>query len=136
GQTAALRRRLAAGARRPAWGALLRQHRGGAAARVPGGRPGERRGAAAGGRDGRRGDRPAGGGGSAGPRRGPLGGRQRRPWVAGRGAGGGRVELSEHGAFSGADLRVRVALKGARWVRLEAWDVAANGAFSQPVWVE
>jgi hypothetical protein len=46
------------------------------------------------------------------------------------------VDLSEHGAFAGADLRVRLDLQGAKWVRLEAWDVAANGAFSQPVWVE
>jgi hypothetical protein len=29
-----------------------------------------------------------------------------------------------------------VDLKGAKWVRLEVWDIAANGAFSQPVWVE
>ena len=26
-------------------------------------------------------------------------------------------------------------LKGRRWVRVEAWDVAGNGAFSQPVWL-
>jgi hypothetical protein len=46
------------------------------------------------------------------------------------------VDLSEHGAFSGTVLRARVELKGAKWVRLEVWDVAANGAFSQPVWIE
>jgi hypothetical protein len=57
-------------------------------------------------------------------------------WGDGSGVRRRRVDLSEHGAFSGAELRVRVDLKGARWVRLEAWDVAANGAFSQPVWVE
>lgn len=27
-------------------------------------------------------------------------------------------------------------VKGAKWIRLEAWDVAANGAFTQPVWVK
>lgn len=27
-------------------------------------------------------------------------------------------------------------LKGARWIRIEAWDVAGNGAFSQPIWIE
>src|SRR5262249_23496445 len=45
-----------------------------------------------------------------------------------------RVDLSEEGAFSGKVLRVPVDLKGAKWVRLEGWDVAANGAFTQPVW--
>jgi hypothetical protein len=47
-----------------------------------------------------------------------------------------RVDLSASGAFSGRRLRVPVDLKGAKWVRLEVWDIAANGAFSQPVWVE
>jgi hypothetical protein len=47
-----------------------------------------------------------------------------------------RIDLSDGAAFSGRVLRVPVDLKGARWVRLEAWDIAANGAFSQPVWVE
>ena len=26
-------------------------------------------------------------------------------------------------------------LQGVRWVRLEAWDVATNGAFTQPLWI-
>ncbi len=47
-----------------------------------------------------------------------------------------RVDLSDGAAFSGKVRRVPVDLKGAKWVRLEAWDVAANGAFSQPVWIE
>jgi hypothetical protein len=47
-----------------------------------------------------------------------------------------RVDLSANEAFGGKPLRLPVDLHGARWVRLEAWDVAANGAFSQPVWVE
>ena len=47
-----------------------------------------------------------------------------------------RVDLSDSEAFSGKTLRLGVDLTGARWVRLEAWDVAANGAFSQPVWLE
>jgi hypothetical protein len=47
-----------------------------------------------------------------------------------------RLELSENEAFSQKMLRVRVDLKGARWVRLEVWDIAANGAFSEPVWLE
>jgi hypothetical protein len=47
-----------------------------------------------------------------------------------------RVDLGDGEGFSGKVLRVPVDLRGAKWVRLEAWDVAANGAFSQPVWVE
>jgi hypothetical protein len=47
-----------------------------------------------------------------------------------------RIDLADGEAFSGRKLRVPLDLKGARWVRLEAWDVAANGAFSQPVWIE
>jgi hypothetical protein len=47
-----------------------------------------------------------------------------------------RIDLADGEAFSGRRLRALVDLKGARWVRLEAWDVAANGAFSQPVWIE
>jgi hypothetical protein len=46
-----------------------------------------------------------------------------------------RIDLADGEAFSGRRLRVPVDLRGARWVRLEAWDVAANGAFTQPVWV-
>ena len=47
-----------------------------------------------------------------------------------------RIDLADGEAFSGRRLRAVVDLRGARWVRLEAWDVAANGAFSQPVWLE
>jgi hypothetical protein len=47
-----------------------------------------------------------------------------------------RVDLSDQDAFADKVLRVPVDLKGAKWVRLEVWDVAANGAFSQPVWID
>ena len=47
-----------------------------------------------------------------------------------------RIDLSDGEAFSGRNLRVPVDLKGAKWVRLEVWDIAANGAFTQPVWIE
>jgi hypothetical protein len=47
-----------------------------------------------------------------------------------------RIDLSDGEAFSGKALRIPVDLKGARWARLEVWDIAANGAFSQPVWIE
>jgi hypothetical protein len=47
-----------------------------------------------------------------------------------------RLDLSDSEPFSDRLLRIRVDLKGAKWVRLEVWDIAANGAFSQPVWIE
>jgi hypothetical protein len=47
-----------------------------------------------------------------------------------------RVDLNDQEAFSTKELLIPVDLKGAKWIRLEAWDVAANGAFSQAVWVE
>jgi hypothetical protein len=57
-------------------------------------------------------------------------------WGDGSGVRRQRVDLGDREAFGGQELRVPVDLRGAKWVRLEAWDVAANGAFTQPVWVE
>jgi hypothetical protein len=45
-----------------------------------------------------------------------------------------RHELLE-GAFAKHELRLKPDLRGRRWVRVEAWDVASNGAFTQPVWL-
>lgn len=47
-----------------------------------------------------------------------------------------RLDLCDSEPFSGRSIRIPVDLKGAKWVRLEAWDIAANGAFSQPIWIE
>lgn len=47
-----------------------------------------------------------------------------------------RLDLDEFGAFGKTALRLSPALKGRKWVRLEVWDVAANGAYTQPVWIE
>jgi hypothetical protein len=47
-----------------------------------------------------------------------------------------RVDLSAEEAFAAKVLRFPVDLQGAKWVRLEAWDIAANGAISQAVWIE
>jgi hypothetical protein len=46
-----------------------------------------------------------------------------------------RIDLGAEPAFSRTRLTLRPQLKGRKWVRVEAWDVAANGAFSQPVWL-
>lgn len=47
-----------------------------------------------------------------------------------------RVDLADAQAFGRRSLRIPVELTGTKWVRLEVWDIAANGAFTQPVWVE
>jgi hypothetical protein len=47
-----------------------------------------------------------------------------------------RLDLTDTVAFGEKRLRTRVDLSGQKWVRFEVWDVAANGAFTQPVWIE
>ena len=47
-----------------------------------------------------------------------------------------RIRLDETGPFGTRKLRVSVKLAGRKWARLEVWDIAANGAFTQPVWLE
>ena len=47
-----------------------------------------------------------------------------------------RIDLSETTAFGEDSLTVDSDLSGQRWVRLEVWDIATNGAFTQPVWLE
>lgn len=47
-----------------------------------------------------------------------------------------RVPLVDTAEFGRRTLKIPVALRGRTWVRLEVWDVAANGAFTQPVWIE
>ncbi len=46
-----------------------------------------------------------------------------------------RIDLSDTGSFTRRTLRLSPDLAGRKWVRFEAWDVAANGAFTQPVWL-
>jgi hypothetical protein len=46
-----------------------------------------------------------------------------------------RVDLSDTRAFGSKTLTLRPDLSGRTWVRVEAWDVATDGAFSQPVWL-
>ena len=47
-----------------------------------------------------------------------------------------RIDLAATGAFGKQTLKATLDLTGKTWVRLEAWDVAANGVISQPVWLE
>lgn len=56
-------------------------------------------------------------------------------WWDGREVKRRTVEMSEAREFGRQKFAWDVE-RGARWVRLEAWDVAVNGAFTQPVWLE
>ncbi len=47
-----------------------------------------------------------------------------------------RIDLTETEAFGKQTLKATFDLTGKTWIRLEAWDVAANGVISQPVWLE
>jgi hypothetical protein len=47
-----------------------------------------------------------------------------------------RIELADTSPFSSRTLTLRPDLRGRTWVRVEAWDVATDGAFAQPVWIE
>lgn len=47
-----------------------------------------------------------------------------------------RVELGDTKAFGSRELKVQVDLRGRTWARLEVWDVATNGAYTQPVWID
>lgn len=44
-----------------------------------------------------------------------------------------RIDLSSNGSFGVKTFTVSADLSGRKWVRLEVWDVAANGAFTQTV---
>jgi hypothetical protein len=57
--------------------------------------------------------------------------------VAGDGAGvhRERIDLAETGPFGARTLTLTPDLAGRKWVRVEAWDIAGNGSFTQPVWL-
>ena len=46
-----------------------------------------------------------------------------------------RVDCSDFGPFHKRTMRFTPNLTGRTWIRLEAWDIASNGAFTQPVWL-
>ncbi|HEY1110720.1 MAG TPA: hypothetical protein VGE76_18860 [Opitutaceae bacterium] len=47
-----------------------------------------------------------------------------------------RIELSDTKAFGTRELELEIDLRGRKWVRLEVWDIARNGAFTPPVWLK
>ncbi len=46
-----------------------------------------------------------------------------------------RINLSDTESFGTKQISQPINLKGRTWVRFEAWDIAANGAFTQAVWL-
>jgi hypothetical protein len=47
-----------------------------------------------------------------------------------------RVDLSDTTPFGRKSWTLRPDLAGRTWVRFEVGDVATNGAFTQPIWLE
>lgn len=47
-----------------------------------------------------------------------------------------RIDLTDTAPLGTRQLKFQPNLQGRRWVRFEVWDVAANGAFTQPVWLD
>ena len=47
-----------------------------------------------------------------------------------------RINLNETKAFGKKKFTFNSDLTNKKWVRVEVWDVAANGAFTQPVWLQ
>lgn len=46
-----------------------------------------------------------------------------------------RIDLTDVAPFGQRTIEQRVNLRGRKWARLEVWDVATNGAFTQPVFL-
>lgn len=47
-----------------------------------------------------------------------------------------RIDLSKTESFAAGEWVHALDLSGRKWVRMEAWDIAKNGAFTPPVWLE
>lgn len=47
-----------------------------------------------------------------------------------------RIDLSDTKEFGTRSIDIKTDLTGRNWVRVEVWDIANNGAFTQPVWIE
>lgn len=46
-----------------------------------------------------------------------------------------RINLNNHKAFGNKQFNLPCNLANRKWVRVEVWDIAANGAFTQTVWL-
>lgn len=62
---------------------------------------------------------------------------QRRPGrnVCGRNVYRQHIDLTDTEQHGDRRLRLPLQLEICTWVRFEVWDIAANGAYTQPVWL-
>ena len=56
--------------------------------------------------------------------------------VIGQGAQTVIVDLTDTTSFGKERITIPAELADQKWVRVEIWDVATNGAFTQPVWID
>lgn len=47
-----------------------------------------------------------------------------------------RIDLSDTQEFGTRSIHIETDLRSRTWVRIEIWDIANNGAFTQPIWIE
>ena len=47
-----------------------------------------------------------------------------------------RIDLGDTKAFGTREIKTQIDLRGKKWARFEVWDVATNGAYTQPIWIE
>jgi hypothetical protein len=47
-----------------------------------------------------------------------------------------QITLADTESFGTRTIQLRPDLRGRSWVRFEVWDIACNGAFTQPVWLQ
>ena len=47
-----------------------------------------------------------------------------------------KISLDDTKTFGVQSFHVPADMKNRKWVRLEVWDVAANGAFTQTIWLK
>jgi hypothetical protein len=47
-----------------------------------------------------------------------------------------RFDLTNTKEFGSQNISSSVNLSNAKWARIEVWDIARNGAFTQPIWIE
>jgi len=47
-----------------------------------------------------------------------------------------RIDMTSSKAFEQKQLKIPINLKNRTWVRVEVWDAAVNGAFTQQVWLD
>ena len=46
-----------------------------------------------------------------------------------------RIDLATTGAFGEMSRKINADVTDQRWLRVEVWDIATNGAFTQPIWL-